>query len=68
MDGSAVLIARHCRAHQNRLLDKIFGWLFWLSEVMSIAGYEHLIQQLDSDSWIPLYSTAFPKLNIQNMK
>ena len=67
-EGSAVLKARHCRAHQNRLLENIFGWLFWLSEVMSIAGYEHLIQQLDSDSWIPLYSTAFPKLNIQNMK
>ena len=41
------------------LLDVKFCWLFWLSMRMWFSGFEHLVQQLDSCSCIPLYSMAF---------
>jgi hypothetical protein len=53
---------------KTTLLDVKFCWLFWLSMRMWFLGFEHLVQQLDSCSWIPLYNTAFLKLNIQNIK
>jgi hypothetical protein len=53
---------------KTTLLDVKFCWLFWLGMRMWFSRFEHLVQQLDSCSWIPLYSTAFLKLNIQNIK
>jgi hypothetical protein len=53
---------------KTTLLDVKFCWLFWLSMRMWFSEFEHLVQQLDSCTWIPLYSTAFLKLNVQNIK
>jgi hypothetical protein len=65
---SAALPHQGAALIKTTLLDVKFCWLFWLSMRMWFSGFEHLVQQLDSCSWIPLNSTAFFKLNIQNIK
>ena len=65
--GTAGLNGRHCRPSQDTLLWMEFWLVSWLDVKMSILKYEHLIQQMTDYSRIPFNSTAFPKLNIQNV-